>query len=191
MTPDAIRSLSTVSTWRLRSRDNTEWISSRSASVETLIRIPWGWSVESGNRQGDRCGDFVNSVAGRQQIRGIEVVSVDHQPAQQHPLVGGRHQNTPAGGHAHTARRGSARLVGPHRLGDHELDIANARPGVPPRRAEWYVVTGTNEVDDLLAGAGPVDAPVLRGLGAEVPPSRRIRSEEHTSELQSRLHLVC
>src|SRR2546422_7753732 len=36
------------------------------------------------------------------------------------------------------------------------------------------------------------DAPVLREEGARPPePNRGSRSEEHTSELQSRLHLVC
>src|SRR2546422_7794939 len=37
----------------------------------------------------------------------------------------------------------------------------------------------------LLAGLGLVPAAVSHGMGAET------RSEEHTSELQSRLHLVC
>src|SRR3712207_7668216 len=31
----------------------------------------------------------------------------------------------------------------------------------------------------------------LRRLGEDGPPTRRVRSEEHTSELQSRQYLVC
>src|SRR5687768_18026639 len=33
--------------------------------------------------------------------------------------------------------------------------------------------------------------PAGKKLGSERPPAASIRSEEHTSELQSRLHLVC
>src|SRR3712207_7757733 len=43
-----------------------------------------------------------------------------------------------------------------------------------------------------LAGAGyHVVAPDLRGYGASDKPPRGYRSEEHTSELQSRQYLVC
>src|SRR2546429_924764 len=39
-------------------------------------------------------------------------------------------------------------------------------------------------------GTDPADRPV-RQLGAGQPQRDALRSEEHTSELQSRLHLVC
>src|SRR3712207_8392650 len=44
-----------------------------------------------------------------------------------------------------------------------------------------------------LAGQRPVDAPELLGqdFTAQAPDTRWCRSEEHTSELQSRQYLVC
>src|SRR3989442_10310594 len=38
---------------------------------------------------------------------------------------------------------------------------------------------------------GPTGRPLCRWCNLEVPPAQRARSEEHTSELQSRPHLVC
>src|SRR2546422_4467021 len=43
---------------------------------------------------------------------------------------------------------------------------------------------GARTVDSRLDVTGPLTAP-------GVPPTGGVRSEEHTSELQSRLHLVC
>src|SRR3712207_7203790 len=45
-------------------------------------------------------------------------------------------------------------------------------------------------VDVVVLGVGPLD-PVQRGLGEEDVPVLDERSEEHTSELQSRQYLVC
>src|SRR2546429_6898439 len=45
--------------------------------------------------------------------------------------------------------------------------------------ADWHIVRG----DPLIAR--------LMGIGLTRPKARVARSEEHTSELQSRLHLVC
>src|SRR2546422_2471254 len=60
------------------------------------------------------------------------------------------------------------------------LQRALARAGVTSRR----------KAEDLIrAGRVRVDGAVAT-LGASVDPARQ-RSEEHTSELQSRLHLVC
>src|SRR3989449_10298928 len=63
--------------------------------------------------------------------------------------------------------------------------------------ADLLLFDGTFWSDDELRAAGGVDAPTAREMGhlpvggpggsLELLP----RSEEHTSELQSRLHLVC
>src|SRR3712207_8544217 len=49
--------------------------------------------------------------------------------------------------------------------------------------------------DDLLAGEGALPYPVRENHGRSHEPlrplGRRLRSEEHTSELQSRQYLVC
>src|SRR2546422_7665894 len=46
-------------------------------------------------------------------------------------------------------------------------------------------------IRDRAREAG-IELPEIFGLGmAFLPPGRKARSEEHTSELQSRLHLVC
>src|SRR5687768_18098195 len=44
---------------------------------------------------------------------------------------------------------------------------------------------------DRGAGAVVVDRHVVEQPGVRAPGAHRVRSEEHTSELQSRLHLVC
>src|SRR3989442_12014547 len=63
--------------------------------------------------------------------------------------------------------------------------------------------TATTEIYTLsLHDALPISTPGFSGASSstttssktgwrEIPPSRRPRSEEHTSELQSRPHLVC
>src|SRR5256884_4558154 len=59
----------------------------------------------------------------------------------------------------------------------------------PPRSTLFPYTTLFRSVDTGHAGAGPAPAQQRRhvaGAAAEVH-----RSEEHTSELQSRLHLVC
>src|SRR5687768_18047535 len=53
----------------------------------------------------------------------------------------------------------------------------------PIRQA--YVVTRTGSREDDFC------ANMSAQLGIAVTPLRDVRSEEHTSELQSRLHLVC
>src|SRR5687768_18016123 len=42
-----------------------------------------------------------------------------------------------------------------------------------------------------MGAAGPQRVPERRGRDGMLIPSGNARSEEHTSELQSRLHLVC
>src|SRR5207302_6548296 len=51
-------------------------------------------------------------------------------------------------------------------------------PRRPPGLVNW---------DQMYARAGRL----LAGLGLSIDPRRRVRSEEHTSELQSRENLVC
>src|SRR2546422_3940094 len=64
-----------------------------------------------------------------------------------------------------------------------------------PRRVEEGLAGGPR--GDGVRGVGLLDADLLAGLRARlhlrrvVPLAARARSEEHTSELQSRLHLVC
>src|SRR2546422_4396946 len=41
------------------------------------------------------------------------------------------------------------------------------------------------------SAAGAAEGRVIVGLGIDIAEVDRVRSEEHTSELQSRLHLVC
>src|SRR5687768_18283581 len=60
-----------------------------------------------------------------------------------------------------------------------------------PRRLEHLGnVAGHDAGDAVVARAGPRGARVLLGVSARRQPAVG-RSEEHTSELQSRLHLVC
>src|SRR2546422_5962980 len=65
----------------------------------------------------------------------------------------------------------------------------------PPRSTLFPYTTlfrsnPAHEVEALLA-EGSVCVLVRRDAYARLAPSVRERSEEHTSELQSRLHLVC
>src|SRR3989449_2313076 len=52
----------------------------------------------------------------------------------------------------------------------------------------FYPTTGKYEVFDVGV---PVGVLALRAAGGLVMATKNGRSEEHTSELQSRLHLVC
>src|SRR3989304_848961 len=52
----------------------------------------------------------------------------------------------------------------------------------PPRSTLFPYTTLFRSLEDL---------PNHPGIGSETPPPVTHRSEEHTSELQSRLHLVC
>src|SRR2546422_3137382 len=59
----------------------------------------------------------------------------------------------------------------------------------PPRSTLFPYTTLFRSQHDALAALGlEVHAPVHDGLAVRVV---NVRSEEHTSELQSRLHLVC
>src|SRR2546422_2974455 len=58
---------------------------------------------------------------------------------------------------------------------------------------EIYTLFPTRRSSDL-AGRPPVNAEIkalVTRMAAANPLTRALRSEEHTSELQSRLHLVC
>src|SRR2546429_6868023 len=61
---------------------------------------------------------------------------------------------------------------------------------------KWTAVRSPDvnvQVDGRIAAPqrGRADAPAVRAAGIRRRPLRENRSEEHTSELQSRLHLVC
>src|SRR2546429_3581001 len=61
-------------------------------------------------------------------------------------------------------------------------------------RAKKVPVSSTKSMTGhLLGGAGGLEAgiSVLALRDQTLPPTINLRSEEHTSELQSRLHLVC
>src|SRR2546422_2201624 len=62
-----------------------------------------------------------------------------------------------------------------------------------PPRSTLFPYTTLFRSLDLLRGAVPAARPQRVRLAArrEDRAARRARSEEHTSELQSRLHLVC
>src|SRR3989449_9207025 len=74
----------------------------------------------------------------------------------------------------------------------HKFSSLLDRLGVP--QPEWAEVTSRREAVRFAARVGyPVlvrPSYVLSGAGMRIP-SDGTRSEEHTSELQSRLHLVC
>src|SRR3989449_4292320 len=57
--------------------------------------------------------------------------------------------------------------------------------------ARWDDVGKMLYLADYLEPGRPFDREAHRALAARVPGERDARSEEHTSELQSRLHLVC
>src|SRR5207253_8042062 len=54
-------------------------------------------------------------------------------------------------------------------------------------------VHGAGAIDAGVSGSGPADevAGTTRGMLIAIPEDEWTRSEEHTSELQSRGHLVC
>src|SRR2546422_6789678 len=65
-----------------------------------------------------------------------------------------------------------------------------------PRRSQWNcTLMRPYSSVQISSPAGPtttaVCGPVVRGLGVVRAGVKARRSEEHTSELQSRLHLVC
>src|SRR2546429_5784473 len=63
----------------------------------------------------------------------------------------------------------------------------------PPRSTLFPYTTLFRSVRRLgreIAGQGP-DVGTHQSFPSRTPPGRPSRSEEHTSELQSRLHLVC
>src|SRR2546429_2980301 len=69
----------------------------------------------------------------------------------------------------------------------------------PPRSTLFPYTTLFRSVDAggllITLGSGsmlPLEGGMVRGVRRTMPPSSgNMRSEEHTSELQSRLHLVC
>src|SRR2546422_1240524 len=65
----------------------------------------------------------------------------------------------------------------------------------PPRSTLFPYTTlfrSPRLAQDCKSGPGGRDTAVVRRRAGQRPGSwRRLRSEEHTSELQSRLHLVC
>src|SRR2546422_4708682 len=78
---------------------------------------------------------------------------------------------------------GSLGLVVNRRTDQHIMEVLPQATGLHDK-AGFVYVGGPVQKDNLL---------VLHRMGREVPDARQIfdRSEEHTSELQSRLHLVC
>src|SRR2546422_4891225 len=60
-------------------------------------------------------------------------------------------------------------------------------------RLERVLHVGVREAEQLARGLGPRAAPIDRRRLRRIERGERpaLRSEEHTSELQSRLHLVC
>src|SRR5687768_18248853 len=62
------------------------------------------------------------------------------------------------------------------------------RPRAPERAVGG---AGCVEAGGEPLGASEPARPFDRGRPVVPEPERRVRSEEHTSELQSRLHLVC
>src|SRR2546429_6583022 len=64
------------------------------------------------------------------------------------------------------------------------------------RQIEMQVKQGIREVEDSMLAAPPAYKPPLQLVRQDLITmdelkGRLVRSEEHTSELQSRLHLVC
>src|SRR2546422_4420040 len=79
---------------------------------------------------------------------------------------------------------------------EHPRPVRTASPAVPAARQRWSPLDGTAEARATwsgFSGQGEDRGPHAR-RGDRVARRRRglpWRSEEHTSELQSRLHLVC
>src|SRR2546422_3236111 len=62
----------------------------------------------------------------------------------------------------------------------------------PDSTAHYQTVTIGRDLGSWVEVTGGLDpAPEIAPNGHRLEVGRRIRSEEHTSELQSRLHLVC
>src|SRR5258708_31700352 len=59
------------------------------------------------------------------------------------------------------------------------------------RGGAWGALPATTGAGAGCLGAGPAACPRTNSTAASVPRARSIRSEEHTSELQSPDHLVC
>src|SRR5687768_17995909 len=82
------------------------------------------------------------------------------------------------------------------RSAERGADPAGARSGKSnPQRlgrgAAAYCVARRRAADAGAAGEAATDADVVDRQHAGAAERARCRSEEHTSELQSRLHLVC
>src|SRR2546430_10028845 len=71
----------------------------------------------------------------------------------------------------------------------HEHGIESRARRVDSRKGDGPIVLATNVFDLAAAGAGR--ASIRRGAVGEHGRFRFIRSEEHTSELQSQSNLVC
>src|SRR5687768_17897941 len=70
----------------------------------------------------------------------------------------------------------------------------DTRPGVDPLEGRPRGMTRPQSRDEVARAAGsgkPVNLMALQDPPAGQDAGERKRSEEHTSELQSRLHLVC
>src|SRR2546422_8623021 len=63
--------------------------------------------------------------------------------------------------------------------------------GSSPTRSTPSISGGCERGRAAVRRADPLPGPGRGGCGHDLGLSRRRRSEEHTSELQSRLHLVC
>src|SRR2546429_4497919 len=76
-------------------------------------------------------------------------------------------------------------------LGERRMVPAPVGPGPRIFAADMDVTGSLAVVTGATEGIGRATAFALGRAGARVAICARTRSEEHTSELQSRLHLVC
>src|SRR5687768_18186436 len=67
------------------------------------------------------------------------------------------------------------------------LSLHDALPIWKARRVMWRRSTGVRR----SRRPPPMPSATISALSSSFPPRGALRSEEHTSELQSRLHLVC
>src|SRR5687768_4913136 len=73
--------------------------------------------------------------------------------------------------------------------GTRKLDWTSIR--LPGLRSDGYEVPLAISFGEFEEDGRKLFTGILRDVSAEKTASNRLRSEEHTSELQSRLHLVC